>query len=266
MRYYPTFYDDNSFSSILERALDDCVAAHGVEGETLDPRPPDETYLLDSAVGVWRLEDAERFAFVKPQPMIDLVGNGTSTPALSEEDRAAAQVSMENLATRISASDSLHQTQKYKDAEKACQDDPAFTTWRNRMNQMAQFSGPWSEPFSAARATALADAEAQAARANYVQCLESNGLAAEVPESTDPNSFWSVQGQSGDTIDEQQITMAITVAGCKTSTGALETVMNVWASYEAPVYDKYADELQANRVLVEQWEAEAQEFWAAHGE
>lgn len=263
-RFSGSFFDENNLANVAEHARVACYRANGYEGDQMRWRPAQEVMKNHSYVGVWRVEDAEQFAFTTPTSPADMLLNGVENSVMSDADRAAAQAEVDSLSERLAATTSAEKTEAFKVADAACAKDPGVAKWQKLVDgQGAANAGPWWEDFRQAELRAFEDPRMTAIEDDFASCLEASGLRGVDPQTRGYDSKFGVEGAEY-AIDEQQITLALAAVECKATIDAVDRMMNLVAEYEAPVYLKYQAELDDRASEVAEQRAAVADYWAHH--
>lgn len=246
-------------------AMTDCLRSNGIDDQhNWTAASPEDAY--DSNVGVWRLDEAELFAFSPPMDPRTQIVNGIQNSVASERAIADANLFVNDMGRRLEETRALVGTAEWDAAVADCNNDPLVAEWSERsLEDIPSLDGPWYEEFISSQEAAYQDARMATIRREFEQCLAPVGIEVEVSESSRWVGFFDIVGQDASRIDEEQIKLAVEVVRCKQETDAVERVLNVVAEYEASVYLEYEDELQETRRRIEELEAAADEFWTARG-
>ncbi len=263
VRFSATEFDTMGFANAKSAAQTDCLRSSGAEVPPLHWQAPDPEYLIASALGVWREEDAERFAFAKPAPIEDMMLNKVDSAVWSEAEEGAARAYLADMESRLSRAARIEGTAEFRTAMKKCASNPAVAKWEKLERPVG---GPWGPEFFAAGDAAFRDARMKPIKADFVACVRSAGSEPAHAESTAVDEIFTVQGEADDRVDEQQIKLALLVVKCKAQTKAIERTMRIWAQYESPIYEKYSSELIRVRRNLDAARVDADEFWAARAE
>ncbi|GEL96047.1 hypothetical protein [Cellulomonas composti] len=263
-RFTPSFFDDNNLLDVVEHARVACYRANGYEGDQMRWRPAQEVMKNHSYVGVWRVEDAEQFAFTTPTSPADMLLNGVENSVMSDADRAAAQSEVESLSERLAATKNARKTEAFKVADEACAKDPEVVKWQKLVDGgAAAYRGPWDEDFRQAELRAFEDPRMDAIEDDFASCLEASGLQGVDPQTRGYDNKLGVEGAEY-AINEQQITLALIAVECKATIDAANRMMDLVAEYEAPVYLKYQAELDDRAAEVAEQRAAVADYWAHH--
>lgn len=263
-RYKPNDFDFMQFESTASTVLKDCIRDQGFSGELDDMRPVDPLYAVDVMLPPWLEEHAERFAFFPPQPLGDLLANGVTPAGTSTGDLEARQVRIAEAEQKYTAFLESVEDPQYQSALATCEDDPEVKKWKD-IKFSDLYAGPWTEEFEADWVAAFKDERMRPIKEEFAACLAESGLEAAVPDSIAYDDIFAVKGQSYETIDEQQITLAVTTVRCKDQVDAVARTMTIWAEYEAATYREYEQELNENLAELETMRADMEALWASRG-
>lgn len=222
-------------------AMSDCLAERGV---TFSPPPPvsDPVYLSEQYFGPWTTDQARRFGFVLPMSNADLAANGiVGAPPLSSDQGAERDFQPLPDDAELAAHE--------------CADEVIVGTYDTALIDV----GPWSTAVDAIPDQVLQDAGFQRAIAELGTCMEAAGL------KPNPDEPWNPMGARGDTISAAQIDMALTIVDCKQQVSFTQRVATVEAGYQAVIVDEYADELFAQRELIDEQLAASKQLLVDHG-
>ncbi|ACZ29850.1 hypothetical protein Xcel_0813 [Xylanimonas cellulosilytica DSM 15894] len=265
-RFAPSFFDDNNLANVAEHAYVSCLRENGYENDQTRWRPADDVMKNDSLAGVWRVEDAERFAFVRAMSAADMVLNDVENAVLSDAERAEAQAQVDRMREVLEARNSARQTEAFKAADAVCDEDPEVVRWRGLQAGAGKANaGPWWEEFDQAMIRAFEGPRMTVIEDDFAACLEASGARGVDPQMRGYDKRFAVEGQDF-RVDEQQITLALIAVQCKASINGVERMMNLVAEYEAPVYLKYRAELDERVAEVADERAAVAEYWARHAE
>ena len=265
-RFAPSFFDDNNLANVVEHAYVSCLRENGYQGDQTRWGPADDVMKNHSFAGVWRVEDAERFAFTTPMSAADMVLNDVENTVLSDAERAEAQAQVDRMHEALEARNSARQTDAFRAADAVCAEDPEVVKWRGVQDGLGKANaGPWWEEFRQAEIRAFEDPRMTVIEDDFAACLEASGARGVDPQMRGYDNKFAVEGQDY-RVDEQQITLALIAVQCKASINGVERMMNLIAEYEAPVYLKYRAELDDRVAEVADQRAAVAEYWARHAE
>lgn len=216
--------DMDLVASAMTGLISTCAADKGVKFVRLKPLG-DPTYLSESYFGPWTLEQAREFGFVPPMPKADLIANGI-IPGDDAETGSGGNGG--------STAERTEEEYAVVDECAASVDDDVYTAALTER-------GPWVQlikhsPDKVRDTTAFRDAVR-----DLDTCYEQHGLT---PSGQEP---WTPLGAKGDHISLEQIEMAVQVVECKNEVDFTARVANAQAALQAPVIEKYADEMFAHR-------------------
>lgn len=203
-------------------AISRCAEAKGV---TLVASPPidDPVYASEQYFGPWTVDQARRFGFVMPMSDADLVANGVVTASPDATPFVAPNGDL-------------------TDADWAVVDACASSPEVKALTDSIDDGGPWIEAIAATHDQLLEDEQARAIIKDLQGCFQSSGLTWD-----DSNEPWIPLGADGSQISEDQITLALQLVDCKEQVDFTSRMAAREAELQAPVIEKYADELVAQR-------------------
>lgn len=262
-RFIPDFYHTFLLDYVKRTAENVCLEREGYRGALDQWDAPDPLYKVAVTQPPWLPEQAERFAFLPPQPLADLLGNGVIVQTASAEQATSYE---KHRAERVAASEAFAEAQgtaEYKSAKAACATDPDVKRWEG-VDLSAKSSGPWLAEFQDDMTSAFQDPQMKAIKNDFVACIEGEGLEPASPSDASFDGLYAVKGQSLAKIDEQQVRLAVVVADCKESTEAVAREMAIWSRYEAATYAKYERELTEAQTYLEGLYGELDDYVASH--
>lgn len=218
--------------------------------------PPPET-LMFSDFGPWTSAMADTFGFVPPMTKGELSANDIIPPPKNKE--AIDEMVASNLPTDGELERALG----------ICGEGSSNADFNSfRDFEMNLYSGPWHEELLATQSQALSDPETLKVNDELVACYQEQGLSV----ATKPREGYSregilnlyVEGLDSRKIDEQQVTMANQAVECKQQTQAIERIATVWAEKQAPIIEKYADEIIAYRNEIDSMLSKATQYINDH--
>lgn len=231
-----------------------CAAKQGVDYLPWNDVFPVE-YTYSNYFGVWTEEIAAKFAFVSPSPPSDLAGNGF----LIDGKPAAYDLSDDPVVQRrdmvMDSRGSL--TDPEWEVISDCLDEP----------NAAQFDliaaigdGPWLREFGDVEIGFMQSPEAQEVETDYEDCLAGRGLEPH----PGPETPGLVKGTDWNSINAEQIELALEVVACKDEVDYVQRLADALAAKQAPIIEEYASELVAHGQKLDDLLAEADEVVAEY--
>lgn len=231
-RVMSTFNEQTKLTQAGSIAMAQCARPRGVVFivKLFDGHP---IYDSEQYFGPWTEAQARQFGFVMPSPAADLVANGIKGAPPYELTGAPP----ENLSLTEADYDVLAECEKEPEAEK----------FRQALGE----AGPWVEELATIAKSLRESEEAKALFDKLGACYRDHGLT---PYPEDPS--WPVGGR-GDEISEAQIELALKVVECKDSIDFTQRMATLEAQMQAPIITKYAEEMLAQRQVIDKALTEA---------
>ena len=225
-RFVETPEEMDTIAAAAAVAISACAAAEGVEfvppGLITDP-----VYVSEQYFGPWTRDQAQRFGFVLPMTQADLAANGiTGAVATSTAPRATPNADL-------------------TDADWTTIDDCGSAPDVTTLNAALTHVGPWVEPMSTVSDSLLNTGEAKDLIKRLANCYEDAGLQVRAQQP------WVPVGANGREISEEQIRLALQVVECKDAIDFTRAMATIEAGLQAPIIEKYVDELVAKRQSID---------------
>ncbi|USR79979.1 hypothetical protein [Arcanobacterium pinnipediorum] len=225
--------------------LDDGLAWTGFPPEIFMPvNPP-----VFSEFGPWNKDMAAQFGFTRVETSGTPIAN-RGLSARSAEDKAG-------WTSRAESNDKVLEAAEDKFHE-ACDSDPLAKKFDVRE---VSGSGPWVNELVETRMRLFDDPRAQEIVGELEACFDKQGLQI---SSEAPGFVEGVDSFIDPT--EESIALALKAAQCQEETDATPRLAQVWADLQAPIVQKYAKELIAQRKLIDERVAEAKQYIQEHPE
>jgi len=265
-RYFPSEYLGDEVGSASIQVMEECYREHGTDVFSTEDLMVNSVGPAYSQVGVWRIEEAEQFAFMKPLAIDDQIENAIPNTTLSDSLRAEAEVKRGLRREESERVKDFVESGAHEAILADCLKDDEVAYWRALGDEVLPSTlGPWVDEFAAANEEAQFDDRMLEIREEFAECLKDQKMRL-VPIELTPNETFGdlfvVEGQDARRVDEQQIKLAIEVVRCKDEVSAIERVLNIVAEYEEPIYLEYEDELQETQRVLEDIEARTESFWS----
>ncbi|MGL5862453.1 MAG: hypothetical protein ACRCY9_14470 [Phycicoccus sp.] len=226
-KYWYSAEEDDEIASALRAAMILCKrelgAPHSDEFRRVIPDEVDNRQF-----GLWRLSQAEKFGYVRP-----------ASPA------------------KRKAIEGKGKSEEPSEAELTAGDKCVKTDERlKRLNKGIQ-DGPWLREFGDAEIEAEESDEWQGAVSDWISCLAGQGITVK-PGDVVP------QGVDWDAVDAydvrpDDVRLAVADVQCKQKVNYVQRQADLFAAGQAPVVEKYYDELNAQRADIEAQVAYARE-------
>ncbi|MBI9115722.1 hypothetical protein [Sanguibacter suaedae] len=221
-----------------------CARDQGVPAQASGQLPESShaIYESESYFGPWTTDQAQRFGFVSPSSDNDLVANG-----ITERAEGTAEPTVPPNA-RLTEADWA--------VVDECVDGPEQKMFAAALTH----DGPWEESMQALPEALLRDDRTEELVSELTECYEDHGL-----EPGDELA-WYPRGARADEISEEQIVLAMQVVTCKEEIDFTMRLAKVEAELQAPLVEKYADELIAKRAQIDEAVVKARAVIAANGD
>ncbi len=221
-----------------------CASAKGVDYSPLD-LPQQPLYDVSQEFGVWTVDQASKFGFVRPSPTEDLRANNVDvdggSPASTPRPPERFVGDLPQQEQRIAF-----------DCRKSEQ-------WKQFDLGRVFRGGPWAQALSDASESAIAGDAARTAIGEYHTCLASKGLEPH------PELVFAVKGADFAAISAEQIELALQVVACKDRVDLIRRMADIVAAAQAPIIEKYATELSAQKERMDALRLQAKSYLAEHG-
>lgn len=261
-RFMVNDWEANVVSTAASMAISVCAREElGIE-RYVPPtaESPSTESLMFAEFGPWTATMADSFGFVMPMTQGELSANGIIDPPVTEAE--VDQIFSEHA---LSDSDLQRVIDECGEGSQINTDFERFADYHRNL-----YVGAWNDEFIAAENDVLADPRTVRVRDELMTCYEDKGLAV----SAQPDDGYEregalelyIEGLDSFVIDETQVTMANKVVECKQETQAIETISAIWAEKQAPVIEKYADELVAYRAEADAAIVEANQYVQEHSD
>lgn len=242
-RYSLTVPEANIILDAGDRTIAACINDNGIS-YAAPPATWDPLYDISNYFGVWTVPVAERFAFVVPMTTADMHANGVKVngePAPEATDREEAwrsnDLTSDEAAKVVAECILLPEVQRF-DLE-------------------SLRPGPWQVEFNAAFDLARQSHEWENVLEEYHLCLTEKGIEPDTEDGL------AVIGQDDGEVNAEQITLALEVVDCKDKVKLVDRLAGEIAAFQAPTIDKYATDLVAYRVQLDNMLVEAREYLAS---
>lgn len=233
-----------SAASTIEIAR--CAQEQGVDWWASTQSGYSTLYSSSTNFGVWTEDQASRFAFSMPSTNADMIANGiVEDGSLPVHDGSAEQPDLSSN-REIAAHNSSLDDDALEVVRSCGQSEQA-----ERFSPVAVITGPWWSEITAVRTDFSALPAVTAIYDELDGCLEDAGL------TPDPEKPGLPVGADDESLDEEQIRLALQVVQCKTSIDFVPRLANLVAEQEAPVLVEYAQDMVANRAEADAIVAEA---------
>lgn len=253
-----TISDDEMtiFNAAQTTAVAQC--AHDELGLPYPAYRPYLSYPMKHFFGPWTVEMASQFGFVMPQSETSLMRShiipdphATPEPVCTPDpNKTSAGGGCGNETFVPPNGLSLEQWELIHTTCNSFEDAKHFLEYTEKA------WGPATQALTVNEAT-LADPRAQEVFDELRTCYADHGLTFD-----DDRPGWVTQANEF-LIDEEQITMALTVVACKDATDATRRLADIMADLQAPIIEEYAQELSEQRAWLDTALAEAEDYMAA---
>lgn len=193
------------------------------------------------AFGPWTPEMAKKFGFVTP-----MTSSGLITQGIIEKPADYEEPDPPNIALTEAEIDKVG---------KRCRSDAGVKKFSVE-NVVTQ--GPWDSQLGDTSQIVRNQSDAKKIFSELKVCYAAKGM------EFDDSRPGYVVGADSQTIDETQISLALKVAECQTEVDSTNRLATLMAEYQAPIIEKYADELVARRAAIDKVVAEAKDYIAAN--
>lgn len=213
-----------------------CASDQGVEYLVEPEFPPSvqQIYAQRNYFGPWTVEQAERWGFVEPMSLKDLIANG-----ILPDDTPATDTF---LPPEVGKRTVFDLTEDEFEVVRNCNEEAG-----NHFSEPLRHDGGWWQEYEPLEFNYQRNKDAVALVDELGACFSENEMVPEYREGTP----WYPQGARGDRIDEVQIRMALQVVACKDSINFTQRMAQVEASEQVPLIEKYAAEMIAKRELID---------------
>ena len=241
-QFAPTPWEEAVLTAGISGTLSQCALDKGV---VFRSKPPvdqsiyEEIYSSEHYFGPWTQGQAARWGFVTPQHDADLFYNGVDGgPTEAPEPMYALD------------------EQEYSGTNEEIIDECRALSGQAEKYQSALAAVPWAVDYPLYEEVWRDFDKAESAVDDLAQCLTQRGLA---PVDEEP---WWPLGARADRIDEEQISMALTVVECKESVNFTQRMADVEVAIQMPMVKKYAQEMHAHKDVLDEAFTEASGFLA----
>jgi hypothetical protein len=204
-------------------------------------------YLSEHFYGPWTMGQAQEFGFARPLPDADLRANGIIPEGDGEPSANDPRMREMQRAENEKIPPSEHER-----SERACAEE--FRRW------IFEYDGPWHTELGAVDNDVKSSREFKQIVGEFNACLESRGL------EPNPEQVGIPEGADAWTIDETQITLAVSTVECKDNVDFTRRVAEIHARLQAPILLKYEGELTRSQADLRELLSTAKSFHAAHPE
>ena len=228
-RFATTWNEQAVIAAAANTLVAVCAADHGVDVTVQAPQV-DAVYGSELYYGPWTVEQAEQFGFAPPSPAQEQTADDSPTTDVGGVDDQAVLARCGDLV-------------EVNELTSALLDD-----------------GPWLEPLAVVTQGLVERPGARSALSDLADCLEEEGL------QVDADSPWLPEGADPGTTSDEQVTLALQLVGCKTTTGFTERMSSIEASEQVPIVVTYVDELETRRAAVDEALESARAILVEHPE
>ncbi|QJC21577.1 hypothetical protein [Arcanobacterium buesumense] len=251
-RYRLTREEEAYLLSAWSAAKAECTRAK-LDGLVWTGIPPEVMLQVNPPVfsefGPWNKDMAAQFGFTRVETSKTPIANRGLSARSAETKTAWALREESNARVLETAEDKFHE---------ACDSYPLSKKFDVRE---VSGSGPWFNEFGEIEIKLFDDPRAQEIAGELEACFDKQGLQM---SSASPGFVEGVDSFIDPT--EESIAIALKAAQCQEETDATPRLAQVWADLQAPIVQKYAKELIAQRQLIDERVAEAKQYIQEHPE